>query len=90
MLTEDMLLQSLEIQRVLEGEKAERSETARQIKELTRQLPLYRSSAHQEDLKTRLASLNEQLSRQSQQVNFRTCGSVLPWHDLATFTSSRF
>lgn len=60
-------MQSFEVQRVLEGEKAERSETARQLQEIERRLAAARPE-QRATLEQKLLVLQEQIKEQSTQV----------------------
>lgn len=66
-----MGMQSFEIQRVLDGEKAQRSETARQLQETERRLAAA-ASPQKAAMQSKRDGLQEQLSQQSAQVKFQT------------------
>lgn len=77
-------MQSVDLQRVLEGEKAQRSDAVRRLKDTEKQLALMRSPAHtplvlssplartapasEDDLEHRRAALLDRVARHSQQI----------------------
>ena len=63
------MLQSFVIQRVLDGEKAERSESARQLQEVEKKLAGQPMGKQREALAAKKAALAEEIKKQSAQVS---------------------
>ena len=63
------MLQSFVIQRVLDGEKAERSESARQLQEVDKKLAGRPMGKQREALAAKKAALAEAIKKQSAQVS---------------------
>ena len=70
------MLQSFELQRVLEGEKAERTETARLLQDAKRRLATTPPGRQAEGLVAKSAALQEKLREQSAQA-IRPFGCML-------------
>ena len=68
------MLQSFVIQRVLDGEKAERSESARQLQEVEKKLAGQPMGKQREVLAAKKAALAEEIKKQSAQVSKRYDG----------------
>ena len=62
-------LQSFELQRILEGEKAQRTETARLLQETQRRVAAGADGPAKEALSTKAADLQEKLRQQSSQAS---------------------
>ena len=66
-----LLLQSFELQRILEGEKAQRTETARLLQETQRRAGTAAEGPVKDALSNRAADLQEKLRLQSSQVSMQ-------------------